>query len=73
MYAFCSLLEYALPRITGFDVPRRQTESSSTDEQQTQGIDTSKEESIQPEADTELEETRLDDDFEPDIESDFEI
>jgi len=69
IYAFCSLLEYALPKITGFDVPRRRTESFSIEEQQTQSIDASKEESVQPEADTELKETSLDDDFS----SDFEI
>ena len=69
VYAFCSLLEYALPRIAGFDVPRRQAESSNVEEQQTQSIDTSKEESMQPEADIELEKASLDDDFS----SDFEI
>ena len=69
LYVFCSLLEYALPKIAGFDVPRRQAESSNVEEQQTQSIDTSKEESMQPEADIELEKASLDDDFS----SDFEI
>jgi len=69
MYAFCSLLEYALPRITGFDVPRRQAESFSSGEQPTQSIGTSEEDSVPPETNTRIGETSLDSDFE----SDFEI
>jgi len=69
MYAFCSLLEYALPRITGFDVLKKQAESFSSGEQPTQSIGTSEEESVPPETGTEIGETNLDSDFE----SDFEI
>ena len=68
IYAFCSLLEYALPRITDFDVPRRGAESFSSEDQPTQSIGTSEEESVPPETNTRIGETSLNRDFGPDVE-----